>query len=425
MIMARNEWIRVFCFGIEIGVLGRDEDRALSFFHYNPEFLASERWLNLIPNTRIILRIPEMQLFKQFNNDTFRGLPPMFADSLPDMFGNMVFKTWLEQNNKRVEPLSVLEQLTYVADRGMGAFTYVPKQAIPAASNINLHEIVDVLKQVLNLKEQRTGNTFNHESLLNIFKIGTSAGGARPKILIAQHKQDGHILPGDLLVSDEYDQYLVKLHIEDEWRYNREVLEYAYYLTAVHCGISMMESKLIDEQHFATKRFDRKNGERIHVLTASGMAGWDYKDPEKSSYENLFDLALHLKVPHADMEELFKRMVFNVVFANRDDHLKNHSFCYNPELDAWRLAPAYDITYSLNPLLNYQHVARALSINQKRKDIGLTDIQSIAEKYTIRRYERIIDEVYAGIDFWRDCINSLNIPKAIVERIEQDIRRLS
>jgi len=274
----------------------------------------------------------------------------MIADSLPDVFGNIIFKKWMESGSKEFNQISVIEQLAYVADRGMGALEYRPSKELPQSSSIDLTEIITVLKEVLQAKDEQHESRLNHEALLNIFKIGSSAGGARPKILISEHKTSGEIIPGDLNHSSEYNHYLIKLHLDDELGYSREVVEYCYYLTANHLGITMMPSKLIEQKHFATLRFDRQNGQKKHILTATGLTGWDYQSPKDSSYENLFELALFLKVPHRDIEELFKRMVFNVVFFNSDDHLKNHSFIYDEEQDKWNISPAYDITYSLNPL---------------------------------------------------------------------------
>ncbi|MDP2189156.1 MAG: HipA domain-containing protein [Sphingobacteriaceae bacterium] len=253
--------------------------------------------------------------------------------------------------------------------------------------------------------------------MLNIFKIGTSAAGARLKIWIAESKLDGSMVPGDIHFSDDHEHYLVKLNLDDEGPYNSEMMEYAYYLTARHCGISMMDSKLIDHRHFATKRFDRMAGEKIHVLTASGITGWDFKDPSNASYENLFELALFLKLPHAQIEELFRRMVFNLVFANNDDHLKNHSFLYDRHNDRWQLSPAYDLTYSLNPLVNFKKTSRALAINHKRIDIGLADVKLIAQKYTVRNYLGIMEEVQSGMAFWQHCTKDLGVPLKIRERI--------
>jgi serine/threonine-protein kinase HipA len=418
--MAKNDIIKVYCFDTEIGVLGWDENRAISYFQYNPDFLASNKYINLIPNTRIITRVNEVQVFKKFNGETFRGLPPIFADSLPDMFGNIIFKSWLESNNKNFENISIIEQLAYVSDRGMGALEYKPKKVIPQSTTINIEEIVEVLKNVLDIKGKTSAEKLNHESLLNIFKIGTSAGGARPKILISESKSDGSIVSGDINYSKDYEHYLIKLNVEDNLDYNREIIEYSYYLALTHCGINMMDSKIIENRHFATKRFDRICGEKMHVLTATGLTGWDFNDPTNSSYENLFELSLFLKLPHSEIEELFRRMIFNVVFANKDDHLKNHSFIYDKLNDSWNLSPAYDVTYSLNPLVNYKKTSRVLSINNKRTNISLEDVKYIAQKYTVRNYVSIIEEIQSSIQFWRNCAKELNIPSKIIDSISRD-----
>lgn len=418
--MAKNDIIKVYCFDTEIGVLGWDENRAISYFQYNPDFLASNKYINLIPNTRIITRVNEVQVFKKFNGETFRGLPPIFADSLPDMFGNIIFKSWLESNNKNFENISIIEQLAYVSDRGMGALEYKPKKVIPQSTTINIEEIVEVLKNVLDIKGKISAEKLNHESLLNIFKIGTSAGGARPKILISESKSDGSIVSGDINYSKDYEHYLIKLNVDDNLDYNREIIEYSYYLAVTHCGINMMDSKIIENRHFATKRFDRIDGEKMHILTATGLTGWDFNDPTKSSYENLFELSLFLKLPHSEIEELFRRMIFNIVFANKDDHLKNHSFIYDKLNDSWNLSPAYDVTYSLNPLVNYKKTSRVLSINNKRTNISLEDVKYIAQKYTVRNYVSIIEEIQSSIQFWRNCAKELDIPLKIIDSISRD-----
>ncbi len=418
--MGKNEIIAVNCFGIEIGRLGYDEDKKQSSFQYNPDFLNQNLYPNLFPSTGILKKTKHTQVFTQYNSETFRGLPPFFADSLPDLFGNIIFKKWLESSNKEFKEISVLEQLAYVSNRGMGALEYYPAKKIPQDTNIDLSEIIHVLKQVLNLKDNTKGTSFNQETLLTIFKIGSSAGGARPKILISEHKKEGIFIPGDLNHSDEYIHYLVKLSIEDELGYSKETIEYCYYLTAIHLGINMMPSKLIDNKHFATERFDRQNGKKIHTLTASGLTGWDFQLPTNSSYENLFELALYLKVPQIEIDELFKRMIFNLVFCNTDDHLKNHSFIYNEKSDKWKLSPAYDLTYSLNPILNYKRVSRALSINKKRIDIQLEDVLNIADNFSVKNPTKIISEVQDACPFWTEKAIENSVPPQIIEKIKSN-----
>lgn len=422
--MAKNDIISVYCFGQEIGRLGFDENQNRSSFQYNPVFLESNAYSNLFPKTGIIKRVNQTQLFSQFNNDTFRGLPPMISDSLPDMFGNIIFKKWLEASNKDFGQISVIEQLAYVANRGMGALEFRPSKNIPLTSTIDLTEITEALKQVLSNKQGVTAKDLNNEALLNIFKIGTSAGGARPKILISENRETHDIIPGDLNYSADYDHYLVKLSIDDDINYSREVIEYCYYITATQLGINMMPSKLVDEKHFATLRFDRQNALKKHVLTTTGLTGWDFTRPKDSSYENLFELAIFLKVPHREIEELFKRMVFNIVFCNTDDHLKNHSFIYNEVEDNWNLSPAYDITYSLNPLLNYSKVSRALSVNNKRVDIELQDILKIADTYTIKNAKNVVLEIQGAVDFWMKKAKVHKLPKEVIESIRKDFKEL-
>ncbi len=409
-------------FDMEVGKIGFDENRRASYFQYHPEFLSDDNYLNLFP--LIIRKQLQTQVFDRYNTQTFRGLPPPVADSLPDTFGNLVLKTWLESNNKTFQQISVLEQLAYVGKRGMGALEYRPAKDLPANTTINIDEMARVARLVLENKTLAGGEALDHASLVNIFKMGSSAGGAGPKILVSENKQTGRIIPGDLEYSDDYAHYLVKLGIDTGITYSKELIEYSYYLTATKLGIQMMPSKLIDGKHFATLRYDRQNGEKIHILTACGMAGWDFEDPNVSRYENLFDLALYLKLPHQDIEAIFRRMAFNIIFANKDDHLKNHSFCFNKSENKWRLSPAYDITYSLNPLLNFTRAQQAVSINGKRIDITLDDLLVLAERYTVKNPKGIVREIQDGIGVWVTHATELEIPQHIINAIIKSLTRV-
>ena len=419
--MARDKIIDVIAFGQEIGKLGYDIDQGKSFFQYNPEFLESGKYSKLFPF--IFKRTKPAQVFTEYRQDTFQGLPPMIADSLPDTFGNIIFQEWLTARG--IQKVTPLEQLAYVADRGMGALEYKPVKELPNTSSINIDEIITILEKVLKLKEDTSGAALDELSLLNVFKIGTSAGGARPKILISEHKETGKIIAGDSVTSEDYNHYLIKLHLDDSDGYNKEKVEYAYYLLAKEAGVDMMHSKLIENKHFATLRYDRQNGEKQHVLTVTGLTGWDFKSqPENSSYENVFKVALGLEVPHKDLQQLFKRMVFNVVFRNVDDHLKNHSFIYKKEKDSWNLAPAYDLTYALNPLFTFKATSRALSINGKRTEIALKDLLTIAEEFIIKNPKGIIEEIQALIPRWMEVAGELEIPEHIIKAIQKEIKRI-
>lgn len=419
--MAKDKIIEVMAFGLEVGKLGYDIDQGKSYFQYHPDFLESGQYSELFPF--IFKRTKQVQVFSEYQQDTFQGLPPMIADSLPDTFGNVIFQEWL--NVRGIQKVTPLEQLAYVADRGMGALEYKPVKKIPNASEINIDEVISILEKVLKLKENTKGQELNELSLLNVFKIGTSAGGARPKILISEHKETGEIIAGDKETGENYNHYLVKLHLTDDDGYNKEKVEYAYYLLAQEAGIDMMPSKLIDNKHFATLRYDRQNGEKQHVLTVTGLTGWDFKSqPQNSSYENVFKVAIALKVPHKDLQQLFKRMIFNLIFKNVDDHLKNHSFIYDKSINKWNLSPAYDLTYALNPMLTFKSISRALSINGKRTGIILKDVLAIAEEFAIKNPKGIIQEVESLIPRWIEIAKAQEIPDHIVEKIHQDLLQI-
>ena len=416
--MAREKIIDIVAFGVEIGKIGYDLDQGKSIFQYNPEFLDSNQFSNLFPF--VFKRIKPAQVFSEFQIDTFQGLPPMIADSLPDTFGNIIFQEWLTARG--IHKVTPLEQLAYVADRGMGALEYKPINKLPNTSIVNIDEVITILEKVLKLKNETKGEDLSELALLNIFKIGTSAGGARPKILISEHKETGEIIAGDREVSEDYNHYLVKLHIDDSDGYNKEKVEFTYYLLAKEAGINMMPSKLIDDKHFATLRYDRQNGEKQHVLTVTGLTGWDFKSqPENSSYENVFKVALSLGVPHKDLQQLFKRMVFNLIFNNVDDHLKNHSFIYDKKNNRWNLAPAYDLTYALNPLFTFKTTSRALSINGKRIGITVKDLLVIADTFSIKNSKGIIKEMQSLIPKWNKLANELDIPENVISSIEKEI----
>lgn len=419
--MAKNQIISVFYQGIEVGKLGYDEDKRKASFQYHPSFI-DDHYKSLFPF--VIRKTKNVQLFDEYAGETFRGLPPMIADSLPDMFGNIVFKEWLEASHREMSSISPLEQLTYVGCRGMGALEYMPIKEVGQSATIDIREITDVVKKVMDVKTSIKEKGLSDSALLNIFKIGTSAGGARPKILVSEHKVTGELIPGDRVTSDEYNHYLIKLDIDERAHYSKEKIEYIYYQIATEIGIEMMPSKLIDDKHFATIRFDRQNGEKQHILTASGMTGWDFTKPDNSSYDNLFKLAVALKLPHRDIQMLFKRMVFNIVFANIDDHLKNFSFIYNPKEDKWNLSPAYDLTYPLDALMNYTRISRAMSINGKRTDITIDDLMHIAKEFAVKEAGNIVKEVQDATVLFRSYSVEHQIPNKVIDVIERAFIRL-
>ena len=412
--------LNIKLFGNEIGRLGYDNHQRCSYFQYNPDYLGTNN-SHILPF--IIKRSLETQSFPQFEGKTFRGLPPMFADSLPDVFGNHLFQSWLNAQGKPIQ-LNALEQLAYVGQRGMGAWEYEPAITMDAPSSFRIAEMAQLLSEILAEKESLTPENANTEGLLNLFRIGTSAGGMRPKILVAKHRKTQQILPGDLLYGPHHDYFLVKLNLEDDPLHPKETIEFIYANIAQQLGIEMMPCELWEEKHFATLRFDRQNNPKQHVLTAAGLTGWDYQNPEDSSYENLFKLAMALKIPLTELQQLFRRMVFNVVFNNIDDHLKNHSFCYRPETDSWHLSPAYDLTYALNPKLKFHKVSRALSINGKREQINKKDLLKIADMFSIEHAEQTIQDIQEGRSLWSDLAYLDHLSPTLIATIQQQMVEL-
>jgi serine/threonine-protein kinase HipA len=428
--MINHDYIAVICFNQEIGRISMDHTFTKSYFQYNENFLNQTNPLNLFPETGVIRKTNQVQVFSQFSGSTFRGLPPMFADSLPDDFGNTMFNQFLQTKNLSLGELSPLQLLSYVSNRGMGALEYLPAVDLSGKNEIAIDEIVSLLNHILTDKKDAAFAEMNHENLLNVFKIGSSAGGVRPKIIISEHKESGLIYTGDVFTSDAYRHYIVKLDLESEAAhlkpnyYPREKVEFAYYLTAKELGIEMMASKLIDDRHFATLRFDRVGGKKKHILTATGLTGWDYKNRAVSSYENLFDLALFLTIPRKEINQLFKRMVFNLVFANTDDHLKNHAFALDENTNTWHLTPAYDLTFAINPFLNYSRITRAMSINGKREEIAMNDLMQLANKHTILDAKTIIKDVLSGIEIWEKNCTALGLPDALTRKMKSHFQLL-
>lgn len=412
--------LNIKLFGKEIGRLGYGKHERCSYFQYNPDYLATNN-INILPF--IIKRSLETQSFPQFEGKAFRGLPPMFADSLPDVFGNHLFQAWLSIQGKPTQ-LDTLEQLTYLGNLGIGAWEYEPANKIEAPSSFRISDMAQLLSEIVDEKEQINPQLANTDGLMNLFRMGTSAGGMRPKILVARHRKTNQLMPGDLLYGPHHDYFLVKLNLENDASHPKETIEFIYASIAQQMGIDMMSCELWEEKHFATHRFDRQNNQKQHVLTASGLTGWDCQNPEDSSYENLFKLAMALKLSLPELQQLFRRMVFNVVFNNIDDHLKNHSFCYRSETDSWHLAPAYDLTYALNPKLKFHKVSRALSISGKREQINKKDLLKIADTFSIEHAEQTIQEIQEGRSLWSDLAYHHHFSPTLITTIQQQMVEL-
>lgn len=364
----------------------------------------------------------------------FQGLIPTIADSLPDYFGNRVFQTWLEQNQLQESDMNPLERLMYTGKRGIGALEYEPgKTIVNTIDSVDFAEIVEISEKIITNKYHYSDFLENQQALQNILTIGSSVGGAQAKILIAIHPITGEIKAGDVLHTDpSFEYYIVKLghDAETQWGKEKTSVEYVYYLLAKEVGLTIFESKLIENQdniHFLTKRFDRQNGEKIHFQTLLALTGYSNKTTA-FNYEQCFVVLEQMNLKHSDKELLFRQMVFNVAACNMDDHMKNIGFIMDKS-GKWSLAPSYDLTYPFDPYLPSLKFHK-MNINGKSKLIEREDVVKLGKKVGIRNCTAIIDEICEVVlQFEQKALNhaviSESTRKVITKDIGQSVRRLT
>lgn len=421
--------------GQDAGFLLWDEKRRLARFEYTKEFCKTGIELSplkmpLSENT--VYEFPELR--ENDYSSTFCGLPGIFADSLPEKFGNTIMKTWLEENHIDFSDLNPVERLCYVGRRGMGALEYEPvlENRFEKDERIDFNELVDIARKVLLEQENKNEVVHNQNDLLEqLMKIGTSAGGAKAKAIIALKFKDGkpfQVFSGQGEPKKDLSYWIVKFSDVKNGEHKSDLftgrLEYAYYLMAKNCGIDMMPSRIINDSngtgHFITRRFDRDNGKKNHMATFCGLAHEDRNPPGMTSYEKLFDTARTLRLDYSEVEQLYSRMVFNILARNQDDHSKNHSFLLSQD-GKWRISPAYDLCFSFNK--NSKWIAvQQMRCNGKRDDFTLNDLLSCAEKADIKNPKEIIKNVATGLSTWRDCTKKAGFPDIEAEKIESLFR---
>jgi len=368
--------------------------------------------------------------FPSHKNKTFQGLPGLLADSLPDDYGNSIIDEWFAAKQIYVN-INPLDRLSYLGKRAMGALEYEPATDIPALNESAQVEINELKKLAIKIFDQRkkfsASLTDKNQKLVDILRVGTSAGGAKPKAIIAINDDTGEIRSGQVNAPEEFSYWLLKFDGVEGGIINNNPLgigriEYAYYKMAVDCGIKMMESRLFEENehaHFMTKRFDRnENGEKLHTQTLCAMAHFD-RD-ERFSYEQVFQTMRRLYLPYSEMEQMYKRMVFNVIARNHDDHTKNHAFIMNKKGE-WTLAPAYDLCYSYSPAGKWTKYHQ-LSLNGKRSDFIYEDLLAVARKSDIKNAAKIIKEIVEVVANWEKYASDSNVRKEHISAISQQLR---
>jgi len=400
----------VYLWGTRIGVVEQSEVSDIPRFNYDKKFLRSG-----IEVSPIVMPLSEtIYTFPALNKETFHGLPGLLADSLPDRYGTKLVERYLAEQGRNLSDLTAVERLCYTGQRGMGALEYVPSMMYmeEVDQKVDIDALVKLASDIL--REKKVFSIVGNEHAMEqIIRVGTSAGGARAKAVIAWNEVTNDIKSGQITAGDGYGYWIIKFDgvsnnrdkgdREDGPAYTR--IEYAYHLMAVASGIDMSECRLYKENnryHFMTKRFDRNDidGSKMHMQTLGALAHYDYNEPGVYGYEQVADVIYQLGASQEDVEKLFRRMVFNVVTRNHDDHVKNISFLMDKK-GQWRLSPAYDVTYAYDPT-NRWLACHQMSVNGKIDNFSLSDLEQCAKRMNIgsRRTSKIIDEVFKGVAQW-------------------------
>lgn len=411
---------KVYLWDTLVGVVFWDVRYNTARFEYDPSFLQSG--LPIAPLT-MPLRAGVFQ-FPELNSDTFMGLPGVLADSLPDAFGRALLNQWLRAQNR--ENANPVERLCYQGKRSMGALEFQPtlNDKLYESSAIDVGSLVDVASMALQNKEMfGTSMAEPTQAMLDILRVGTSAGGQRAKAVIAYNDATKEVRSGQVEAPNGFDYWLLKLDgvtnqtLGDPQHFGQ--IEYVHYLLAKKAGIQMTECRLMrehDRAHFMTKRFDRLNGEKVHMLTLCGIAHLDYKRLHLYSYENAFSVMRQLQLPMPQIEEFYRRMVFNIIARNQDDHTKNISFLMDKQ-GQWRLSPAYDMSWAYNPSGGWTN-QHQMSVNGKWDNITKEDLLKVGTEVNVKKAGLIIEQVQEAISTWAQEARNEGIPQPTIEQIE-------
>jgi serine/threonine-protein kinase HipA len=418
-----------------IGAVAWDEETRVASFEYDP-YIENLSW-NLSPikmpisQKGNIFSFPELRANRNSEFDTFKGLPGLLADVLPDKYGNQLINSWLAQNGRPQNSMNPIEQLCFIGTRGMGALEFEPAHFNPVKRTfqVEMDSLVNTAKKMLSERKDFETNLEEDEqkAVMDILKIGTSAGGARPKAIIAYNNKTGEVRSGQTNTPKGFEHWLIKLDGVSDAQFGSSNeygrVEMAYYNMAQDCGIDMMDSKLLEENgraHFMTKRFDRdSDNQKHHIQTFCAMQHYDFNEVTSFSYEQLFQTMRILGLPYPDAEQMFRRMVFNVLAKNCDDHTKNFSFRLKKD-EKWELAPAYDICHAYRP--NSVWVSQhALSINGKRKDIIKDDLLKLAKSINVKKAEKIISEINEKVANWNEYAEQIRVKPELRDAIKSTL----
>lgn len=416
---------RVNMFGQPVGAFRWDERYQVAQFEYDRSFVGR----GLEPSPLMMpVREGRVYSFAGLNRETYMGLPGMLADSLPDTYGRALFERWLALTGRTSG--NPIESLCFLGKRCMGALEFEPASDAGYDPNqrFAIDALVEVAREALD-KKSEFGVNLNDDrkaAIAEILRLGTSAGGQRAKAIIAYNKATGEVRSGQVEAPEGFDYYLIKLDgvsanagFKETENYGR--MEYSFYQLASACGIEMTECSLIEENgraHFLTKRFDREGGRKVHMQTLCGLAHYDFRLLRGYSYEQAFNVMRALRLPYSAAQEMFRRMVFNVVVRNQDDHTKNISFLMD-EGGHWRLSPAYDMGYAYNPQGGWTAMHQ-MSINGKFDEITRADLLAFANANSIKDAKEVIDQVYDAAARWPEMARHCGVPEAMVTTVTKN-----
>ena len=412
-------------FGHRVGAVAWDEETQMASFEYDPKFNLEK--LPIAP-----IKMPSKGRIYSFSehrsNETFKGLPGLLADALPDRYGKDLINAWLARQGRPDDSLNPVELLCFIGRRGMGALEFEPIMGKESVSyDIELGDLIQTTKELLSKKENLSIHTQKkmEDVMMDVLKMGTSAGGARPKAIIAYNEQTGQIKSGQTLADEGFEHWLIKFDQVSDVQFGESEgygrVEMAYYKMATDFGIDMMESRLIQENnrvHFMTKRFDRvKGNQKLHSQTLCALQHYDFANITSYSYEQIFQTMRQLRLTYSEAEQMYRRMVFNIIARNCDDHTKNFSFVMD-QTGLWKLAPAYDICFAYRPDSKWvsQH---NISVNGKRKEFTRKDLLTIAKQNSIRNPMGIIDSCIQVVKNWKTYAEMYQVDQAKTLAIDQ------
>lgn len=420
------------------GAVAWDNTTGYATFEYDPKF--KRKGWELAPiqmpvsESKSSYNFPALRKKSDPALDTFKGLPGLLADVLPDRYGNELINLWLARQGRPLDSMNPVETLCFIGTRGMGALEFEPTtlKESKRTFSVDIDSLVDIARKMLAKKEAFVTNLqeVEEKAILEILRIGTSAGGARPKAVIAYNEKTGEVKSGQTNAPKGFEHWLLKLDGVSDVQlgaskgYGR--VEMAYYNMAVACGIEMMPSRLLEENgraHFMTKRFDREGGStKHHIQTFCAMKHFDYNLVTSFSYEQLFQTLRELKLPYPVAEQLFRRMVFNVMARNCDDHTKNFAFRLKKD-GKWELAPAYDVCHAYQP--KHQWVSQhALSINGKRTNITKDDLLTIGKSIKHKKAAETIEEISNTVSQWKTYADEVKVSPKLRDEIAATLIRL-